>query len=102
MDYLFPWSPTWGEINYKAYNLPTVDLHNELYGYLQEKSQSYSENTFESWLNSQGCPTSKTWIRDRNGTALPPKSVTLMTLLEIIFTIPKILSCILIPLIQVI
>ncbi|MFH4233711.1 hypothetical protein WAJ75_22175, partial [Acinetobacter baumannii] len=57
MDYLFPWSPTWGEINYKAYNLPTVDLHNELYGYLQEKSQSYSENTFESWLNSQGCPT---------------------------------------------
>ncbi|MFX5735958.1 AAA family ATPase, partial [Acinetobacter baumannii] len=82
MDYLFPWSPTWGEINYKAYNLPTVDLHNELYGYLQEKSQSYSENTFESWLNSQGCPTSKTWIRDRNGTALPPKSVTLMTFIR--------------------
>jgi hypothetical protein len=38
MDYFFPWSPTWGEINYKAYNLPTLDLHNELYGYLQEKS----------------------------------------------------------------
>lgn len=82
MDYLFPWSPTWGEINYKAYKLPTVDLHNELYGYLQEKSQNYSENTFESWLTSQGCPTSKIWIRERNGVALAPKAVTLMTFIR--------------------
>lgn len=30
VNYLFPWSPTWGEINYRAYNLTTVDFHNEL------------------------------------------------------------------------
>ncbi|WP_407904243.1 ATP-dependent nuclease [Escherichia coli] len=35
----FPWSPTWGEISYKVYNLPTVELHNELYGYLQKISK---------------------------------------------------------------
>lgn len=31
---LFPWSPSWGEIIYKAYKLPTKEFHNELYGYL--------------------------------------------------------------------
>jgi predicted ATP-dependent endonuclease of OLD family len=30
----FPWSPSWGEINFFAYNLPTIEFHNELYGYL--------------------------------------------------------------------
>jgi predicted ATP-dependent endonuclease of OLD family len=29
---LFPWSPSWGEINYHAYNLPMLEFHNELYG----------------------------------------------------------------------
>jgi len=30
LEPMFPWSPTWGEINFKAYKLPTVELHNEL------------------------------------------------------------------------
>ena len=29
LEPMFPWSPTWGEINFKAYKLPTVELHNE-------------------------------------------------------------------------
>ena len=38
-EFLFPWGPTWGEVNYKAYKLATVEFHNELYGYLQEKKR---------------------------------------------------------------
>lgn len=82
MDYFFPWSPTWGEINYKAYNLPTIDLHNELYGYLQEKSGKHNEKDFESWLEIQSCPKDKSWIKEINGTARPSYSVTLMTFIR--------------------
>lgn len=35
---IFPWSPSWGEINYYAYDFLSVDFHNELYGFLQEKT----------------------------------------------------------------
>lgn len=82
MDYFFPWSPTWGEINYKAYNLPTIDLHNELYGYLQEKSGKHNEKDFESWLEEQSCSKDKSWIKEINGTARPPYTVTLMTFIR--------------------
>lgn len=58
---LFPWSPSWGEINFRAYNLPTVEFHNELYGYLQEKSGKKSIKDFDSYLQS-----------DRNITDMKP------------------------------
>ena len=82
MDYYFPWSPTWGEINYKAYNLPTVDLHNELYGYLQEKSQMHTEKKFELWLETQGCSKDKTWTKEIKGIPSTPYPVTLMTFIR--------------------
>lgn len=82
MDYFFPWSPTWGEINYKAYNLPTIDLHNELYGYLQEKSGKHTEKDFELWLETQACSKVKSWIKELNGTARPSYPVTLMTFIR--------------------
>lgn len=82
IDYFFPWSPTWGEINYKAYNLPTIDLHNELYGYLQEKSGKHTEKNFESWLETQSCSKSKSWIKEIDGTVRPSYSVTLMTFIR--------------------
>lgn len=51
-------SPTWGEINWNAYDLPTVEFHNELYGYLQaeatdEDEQNYYEEDFDSWLEDK-------------------------------------------------
>lgn len=79
---MFPWSPSWGEISYLAYNLPTVDLHNELYGYLQEKYNQLSINNFETWLNSQGILSNKQWIKERNGTPLPPQSLTLQSFIR--------------------
>ncbi len=68
IDKLFPWSPTWGEINFKAYKLPTVEFHNELYGRLQEQNQVGTEKDFEDWIKGQGITESKSWTRKRNGT----------------------------------
>ncbi|HBZ1241017.1 TPA: hypothetical protein MJE48_13990 [Klebsiella pneumoniae] len=79
---LFAWSPSWGEISYKAYNLPTVDLHNELYGVLQEKSEKFFENEFDQWLVSQGLNQSKKWVREKKGVAQQPNNVTLQTFIR--------------------
>lgn len=40
-------SPTWGEIMYRAFDFPTIELHNELYAQLQGKDlQSQLESRF--------------------------------------------------------
>lgn len=46
----FPWSPSWGEINYYAFDLTTVEFHNELYGYLQELSCKTLIQDFDKWM----------------------------------------------------
>lgn len=79
---MFPWSPSWGEISYRAYDLPTVDLHNELYGYLQEKNGLNTINDVEQWLNLQGIASNKQWIKERNGHPLPPQHVTLQSFIR--------------------
>jgi hypothetical protein len=63
----FPWSPTWGEINHKAYKLATVELHNELYGWLQEKHQQHTIQNFDIWLNQNGLASTKSWTEERQG-----------------------------------
>lgn len=64
---MFPWSPSWGEITYRAYNLATVDLHNELYGYIQEKHTLPRIADVDQWLNGHGVANSKQWTIERNG-----------------------------------
>lgn len=81
---LFPWSPSWGEINYFTYGLPTIDFHNELYGYLQSKAidedpGNHREINFEKWLVSHGCVQDKQWIRIKNGQTQPAQPTTLQT-----------------------
>ncbi len=50
---LFPsWSPSWGEINYFAYDMPTIEFHDELYGYLHELF--ISKATDQSDADSRG------------------------------------------------
>ncbi|CAC9999553.1 hypothetical protein [uncultured Gammaproteobacteria bacterium] len=56
---LLPWSPTWGEINYEGYKLPTIEFHNDLYGRLQELSEKRNINKFEGWLVDQGVKKTK-------------------------------------------
>ncbi|PWN06119.1 ATP-dependent nuclease [Rhodohalobacter mucosus] len=64
---LFPWSPSWGEINYKAYNYPTVEFHNELYGFIQEKHEKFKEKEIDDFFEEQGLKNSKQWQREQNG-----------------------------------
>ena len=82
LEKMFPWSPTWGEINFKAYKLPTVELHNELYGRLQHVNEKFSEKDFEQWINGRGVIFSKQWIRERGGVAQSPQAVTLQTFIR--------------------
>lgn len=84
---LFPWSPSWGEINYFTYKNPTVEFHNELYGHLQtiainEDPDCEKEVKFDQWLNRKGLALSKQWIRQRGGQALAPETRTLQTYLR--------------------
>jgi len=76
---LFPWSPSWGEINYSAYNLATIEFHNELYGYIQEKQQKYTIEQAEAYFTSKNITKTKKWAKIVNGQVQQPEDVTLMT-----------------------
>jgi len=79
---LFPWSPSWGEINYLAFNYPTIEFHDELYGYLQERSEKHKQKEFEDWLMNQGISKDKTWTKEINGNPQQPEKVTLPTFIR--------------------
>lgn len=82
LETMFPWSPTWGEINFKAYKLPTVELHNELYGKLQHDSGEFRERGFEQWLMNKNIRLTKQWVRESNGVVQAPYDVTLQTFIR--------------------
>jgi putative ATP-dependent endonuclease of the OLD family len=63
-------SPTWGEINYFAYDLCSVEFHNELYGFVQAKAISIDEKNekirnFDEYLNTFGIPSDLDWIHEK-------------------------------------
>ncbi len=76
-------SPTWGEINYFAFDVLSVEFHNELYGFLQAKAIDKDQNNcyekkFDKWLVGEGFVADKNYIRlkkdgttDENKTTLP-------------------------------
>jgi predicted ATP-dependent endonuclease of OLD family len=76
---LFPWSPSWGEINYRAYGIPTLELHNELYGRIQEIESKPKEAEVEQFFEGNGFLKSKVWVRVSNGVAETGYDATLMT-----------------------
>lgn len=76
---LFPWSPSWGEINFSAFDMPTIEFHNELYGHLQECSQKFSLAEFDNFLTSNGLQKTKQWAKLQNGVAQPSEAVTSST-----------------------
>lgn len=80
---IFPWGPTWGEINYFAYDYPTVEFHNELYGYLQEITGKTTSAELDEFLNKNfGIGKNKIWIRERCGISQNREPVTLMTFIR--------------------
>lgn len=80
---IFPWGPNWGEINYFAYNYPTVEFHNELYGYLQEETEKYNCEEFDNYLNEKfNIEKDKKWIPEKKGQPQQQRKVTLMTFIR--------------------
>ena len=77
-------SPTWGEVNYFAFGVPSVEFHNELYGFLQaraidEDQNNYYEEKFDQWLVSKGFAADKSYIRLKRDGATETDSRTLPT-----------------------
>lgn len=79
---LFPWSPSWGEINYHAYNLPMLEFHNELYGYIQEKEEKFTVSDTDEYFQDNGLKKVKKWTRENKGIAQSEKDVTLQTFIR--------------------
>ena len=80
-------SPTWGEVNWFAYDLPTVEFHNELYGFLQSKAIDEDDNNskeveFDQWLVANSLVERKDWIREVRGTAQTSARRTLQTFIR--------------------
>lgn len=74
---LFPWSPSWGEINYFAYQYPTIEFHDELYGFIQEMTGKYEEKDIDDLLFAKGIERKKQWTREVNGSPNNTYNVTL-------------------------
>ena len=75
---LFPWSPSWGEINYFAYNYMTIEFHDELYGFIQERTQCFKEHEIDDLLEQKfGIPKNKQWTPELKGVAQATRNVTL-------------------------
>lgn len=81
-DKLLPWSPTWGEINYRSYQLATIEFHDELYGRLQEISGEWRIPDFDAWLEGQGYRKIKQWTKENNGVPAQTYDVTLQTFIR--------------------
>ncbi len=76
---LFSFSPSWGEVNYYAFNMPTTEFHNELYGVLQEKNQKFNEKDIENFFTAKGKKICKAYQRLPNGNLSPSHDITIMT-----------------------
>lgn len=60
--------PSWGEISFHAYDLQTFEYHNELYGWIQEKTTNWDEESIDKYFQQQGNLRYKTWVRlNKNG-----------------------------------
>ena len=77
---LLKWSPSWGEICYFAYDVPTIEFHDDLYCSLQDRENKPKIEDIEDWFvtvkgftkeiiwDSSGTEkheTLMTWIRNR-------------------------------------
>lgn len=62
--------PTWGEINYRAFEVCSNDFHNELYGHVQRYIEAQKadgrfakEEEIDAFLVADGLLKTKTWVR---------------------------------------
>lgn len=94
LDIFGEYSPSWGEINYFAFDVPSIEFHNELYGFLQakaidEKEENYFEKEFDKWLNSKGIKQDKIYKRLKKDGTIEDEMKTLPTLIRNIIHHPE-------------
>jgi predicted ATP-dependent endonuclease of OLD family len=87
-------SPSWGEINYYAFGIPSVEFHNELYGFLQAKAifeddKNYREDEFEKYLTDKGLAQDKDYIRLKKDNSTETQKRTLPTFIRNIIHHPE-------------
>ncbi|MDD3190801.1 MAG: AAA family ATPase [Candidatus Pacebacteria bacterium] len=62
---LLKWSPSWGEICYFAYDLPTPEFHDDLYSSLQDQNGTETIASAEAWLIANGQNKEIKWTDDK-------------------------------------
>jgi len=70
-------SPTWGEINYYAFGVVSVEFHNELYGFIQarailEDEKYFKEKDFDDWIVAKTQATSQQLLKNKKYKHLKP------------------------------
>ena len=78
-------TPSLWVINWYAFNLPTIEFHDELYWYIQDKTQNYTIPKFENYVtNLLRDRFDKTYnrIEEVNGTPQRSKPCTLQTFIR--------------------
>jgi hypothetical protein len=65
---LLKWSPSWGEICYFAYSLPTIEFHDDLYASLQDRENKEKVCEIEDWfVNTKSFTKEIGWAGPTNG-----------------------------------
>jgi energy-coupling factor transporter ATP-binding protein EcfA2 len=87
-------SPTWGEINYRAFGFLSVEFHNELYGFIQAKAiledeKNYFEEEFEKYLVIKGITQDQQYIRLKKDGTTESQMQTLPTKIRNIIHHPE-------------
>lgn len=87
-------SPSWGEINYYAFGVLSVEFHNELYGFIQAKAiledeKNYFEDEFEKYLISKGINQDQSYIKLKKDGSTENQNRTLPTKIRNIIHHPE-------------
>ncbi len=87
--FVLPFGPTYAEIKYFAFKIPTIELHDELYGYIQKRSKCWKETQIENYFKKQKIEPDKQWSRLTAGVFLDPEPRTLMTYIRNFYHHPE-------------
>ena len=78
-------TPSLWVINWHAFNLPTIEFHDELYWYIQDKTQNYTIPAFENYvttLSTGRFNKTHSWTREDSGVPQFPQQCTLQTFIR--------------------
>lgn len=87
-------SPSWGEINYYAFGVLSVEFHNELYGFIQAKAifedeKNYLEDEFEKYLVGKSINQDQSYIKLKKDGSTENQNRTLPTKIRNIIHHPE-------------